>query len=319
MTITLNASHVVNFPELTGSSENSSWEAVGLSVGYSGAICRLFRERLSIRTQDNGLATFPLTLTTPHHYKVQIWQHGKLTETALGLHEQVYQHFVLLGDSKALLACARCRRSPEGIVDKNIKVIDLKNARATNQMTFGDGINDIQSTPSGTIWCSFGDEGIFGNFGWGRPDGPEPLGASGLVAYDDLGNRVFEYQSSPAINSIDLSISDCYAMNVVGEAAWICPYTDFPLIKVGLSGKAEWWTLPPDVAFCTGFAIHKDNALFWAKDNIFHLKLNEVGSTKIVAKYSLPSHDGQSAILGREETLYFMNGSSVFSIDASAV
>ena len=37
----------------------------------------------------------------------------------------------------------------------------------------GDGVNDVQVIPSSQIWASYGDEGVFGNYGWGISDGPE--------------------------------------------------------------------------------------------------------------------------------------------------
>lgn len=77
-----------------------------------------------------------------------------------------------------------------------------------------------------TIWTGYFDEGVFGNFGWGRPDGPDPLGAAGIVAWSPTLNKVWELDADEGL------IADCYALNVAPDAVWACTYTDFPVIRI---------------------------------------------------------------------------------------
>ncbi|WP_061297964.1 hypothetical protein [Herbidospora cretacea] len=100
----------------------------------------------------------------------------------------------------------------------------------------GDGIEHVQTTPSGEIWVGYFDEGIGGNFGWGGPRGPEPIGASGLVRFSAGLERVWTFPEDPPYGGI----SDCYALNVAGEDAWACYYMDFPVVRVSGDEVTAW-------------------------------------------------------------------------------
>jgi hypothetical protein len=100
----------------------------------------------------------------------------------------------------------------------------------------GDGINDVQTTPSGQVWVSYGDEGVFGNFGWGMP-GPEPLGRSGLARWSPSGERTIELEPPEGLSVM----ADCYALNMIGEDAWACYYPDFPIVHVSPDGSTRGW------------------------------------------------------------------------------
>jgi hypothetical protein len=102
----------------------------------------------------------------------------------------------------------------------------------------GDGVQDVQVSSSGAIWVAYHDEGVFGNVGWGAPDGPEPLGASGLACWNDDGTKKWNFAPPNGIDSID----DCYAMNVTGETAWACYYSDFPIVRVAPGFAVDGWT-----------------------------------------------------------------------------
>jgi hypothetical protein len=102
----------------------------------------------------------------------------------------------------------------------------------------GDGIDDVQVTASGDVWVGYFDEGVFGNRGWGGR-GREPLGAAGLVRWSGPPELrpAWRYPGAAPLDPI----VDCYALNVDGEDAWICPYTDFPVVHVDRAGRVRAW------------------------------------------------------------------------------
>jgi hypothetical protein len=136
-------------------------------------------------------------------------------------------------DDRILLVGARCRWRPEG-PDQNAVVVDGDGVEE-RWGTFGDGIEDVRATPSGEVWVSYFDEGVFGNYGWGNP-GPEPIGAPGLIRWTPTLQPAWRFPDQPGLGSI----ADCYALNVDGDDAWICPYTDFPIIHVTEGAIHRW-------------------------------------------------------------------------------
>jgi len=87
------------------------------------------------------------------------------------------------------------------------------------------------------VWVSYFDEGGYGNLGWNDP-GPAPIGRSGIVRFDaDLTKR-WEYPSYVA-NPWG-GVDDCYAFDVVGEVAWACYYSDFPVVRIDGEHVSGW-------------------------------------------------------------------------------
>ena len=103
--------------------------------------------------------------------------------------------------------------------------------------TLGDGINHVRCAENGDVWVGYFDEGVFGNDGWGSFNGPEPIGASGLVRFDASLHKVWEFTgASLGWNSI----SDCYALELDGTDVWICYYTDFNIARVREREISVW-------------------------------------------------------------------------------
>jgi hypothetical protein len=99
----------------------------------------------------------------------------------------------------------------------------------------GDGINHLQVDHLSRIWVGWFDEGVFGNTEWHYPGLKWPPSAYGIAAFDEHGVLV-EHISLE-------SIADCYALNVVGQTAWSCTYTDFPVACTGGNlGQRIWPT-----------------------------------------------------------------------------
>ena len=99
---------------------------------------------------------------------------------------------------------------------------------------FGDGIQHVTATRSGSCWVGYFDEGIFGNFGWGGP-GPAPIGRFGINRFDQTMHLAAHAPS-------EYEIADCYAMTAVDESVFACTYTDWEIVRLGPSGERRSWT-----------------------------------------------------------------------------
>lgn len=97
----------------------------------------------------------------------------------------------------------------------------------------GDGIEHLQCDRLGNIWVGYFDEGIFA-------EGGSALSAFGLNRFDASGASTLPLRRD--WNTWPLpQISDCYAMNVVDDAVWLCTYADFPISRLGFDGDVRVW------------------------------------------------------------------------------
>lgn len=96
---------------------------------------------------------------------------------------------------------------------------------------FGDGISKVRARPDGDLWIGYFDEGVFGNYGWGVPDGPTPLGAHGVVLWD---GGTFTKKWEPEGYG---DLCDVYAATLVGDDLWTSTYVDFPISR--FDGKTQ--------------------------------------------------------------------------------
>ena len=169
---------------------------------------------------------------------------GSGLEIALGDHRLAFPRFDMFPDGRVLLAGSRADFRSRDDFDRNGIVVD---GGACRHILLGDGIEHLQIDGAGRIWVGYFDEGIFGNSGWSNP-----VGAPGLVVFNDLGSVLWRN------GGIDMA--DCYALNVAADAAWVCAYADFQLCRLdadfGLSLR------DPGLSGCRGVAVHGDRALF---------------------------------------------------------
>ena len=98
----------------------------------------------------------------------------------------------------------------------------------------GDGIEHIKIDNQSRIWIGWFDEGVFGNEGWRMPDRRWPPSVHGMAAFDDRGALLMHARSK--------SVADCYALNVSGNTAWACTYTDFPIWRINNDEERTWPT-----------------------------------------------------------------------------
>jgi hypothetical protein len=136
--------------------------------------------------------------------------------------------FDRLPDGRWVVASARTLHG------ENARLLSPDGAEIRRIM-LGDGINHLKIDDLSRIWVGWFDEGVFGNTEWRYPGLTWPPSAYGLAAFDEHGVLI-EHLSLE-------SIADCYALNVVGQTAWSCTYTDFPISCIGGDvGERNWPT-----------------------------------------------------------------------------
>ncbi|HYX62458.1 MAG TPA: hypothetical protein VE888_25960 [Streptosporangiaceae bacterium] len=81
----------------------------------------------------------------------------------------------------------------------------------------GDAVEHLLTTASGAIWAGYFDEAMAG-------PGPESYGLARFTSGLEP-DWLYPRGELPPV-------FDCYALNVAGETAYCCPYTDFHLIAV---------------------------------------------------------------------------------------
>ena len=107
--------------------------------------------------------------------------------------------------------------------------------KLTASAAFGDGIEQVLSTPTGNSWVGYFDEGIFGNLGWNDILGPEPIGQFGINRFDENLGLVAHAPGG-------LNIASCYALTTDGETAWAYCYTDWDIIRLDTDGRTTPWS-----------------------------------------------------------------------------
>ena len=177
-------------------------------------------------------------------------------------------------------------------------------------LALGDGIEDIQTTADGQLWVSYFDEGVFGDTTFGR---------LGLACFDQNDLVVFGF------NRMNQgSIADCYALNVVSNSeAWLCPYTNFQIVKLENNQINQSWDNNP-IRGSHAFAVWKDKALFSGgygeKDKLFVIDLYRTDSQELLKEECNAVDESGNEIkfnsaFGRASRLYLETDQSLFFVE----
>jgi hypothetical protein len=136
-----------------------------------------------------------------------------------------FPHIDRFPDGSLLLVGSRCRWTEEAGPEPNAVVVD-SDGSVVRVGCLGDGLQHVQITEDGVVWTGYFDEGVFGNYGWGGPHGPTPLGAAGIVAWSPALEKTWELDPAEGL------VSDCYALNATSEQVLACVYADFPVVRI---------------------------------------------------------------------------------------
>lgn len=308
---------VVNFQLPEQKDPEFSWETADISIGNSGEIYHLFRKQVPLRGRSESGVGYALTQSEPHAYRLQLWKNGAITEHDLGTHEQIFHGYRAMGEDCGLLFNVRCHYN-NGEVEKNGIIYDLTHKKILRGITLGDGIASVKTSPSHKIWCTFFDEGIYGNFGWGGK--VEPLGHSGLVAFDEYGKKLYDYPL-PYANGEKVPgynyplVDECYVLNVIDEDAWVCP-AEGNIIRVSENKTIEWWNIPESVHGAHA-AIQNRQALFCCDKKLYLVALENDHKSSIVREFAYAQIPGRwkwEWCIGVRDSIYLFGGTSVYRI-----
>ena len=162
-------------------------------------------------------------------YDAQLWRLGpegvRQSLPATGISVS-YPSVQSLSEGGFVLAGGRCRRYTGGDSDRNCLVFDDQGA-LVNSFCVGDAVRDIQIGAQDSLWVSYFDEGAMANRAWSAM-----VETSGLMKFGLSGNMEWRFPNA---------ISDCYALNVTRDAAWLCYHINFPVARVGRDGTVEHW------------------------------------------------------------------------------
>ncbi len=138
-------------------------------------------------------------------------------------------------DGTILIVQSRCNGDGENL-GRNARRYNL-NGQLISAFTLGDGINDVQIDETDTIWVSYFDEGVFGDYTYG-----EPMGSDGLVAYSIEGQKLW--------GAGHYEIAECYALNVVhSKEVYFYYYDDFHLVQLNNQQEVARFLVEGDDTF----------------------------------------------------------------------
>jgi hypothetical protein len=290
-------------------------EVVAFDVGPSGIIYVVIATKpLDYRREREDGCSFAKTIPSqPQNYRViAVGDNEILHESAV--HNEAFNihHVQPLPAGELLLVCGRSYYRGEADYDRNGRIY-TNEGKFARDFLLGDGIQAVQATSEGVIWTSYFDEGIFGNYGWDNP-----IGASGLVAWDAHGSRLYEFEAKCGLDCM----ADCYALNVASDAdVWCYYYDSFPLVRLRGGQIDAFWKIPIEGSHA--FAISGQHALFqggYRKNGIFHLlKLQSGGKATEMAKIQIEDECGlaftNASIVGRGRSIYMLNDARLYRMD----
>jgi hypothetical protein len=290
-------------------------ELVALNVGPDLQLYAVIAlNKLDYRIEaSTGFSFAKTTPDSPQAYRVVALHDGTLTLDVRIASERFNIHDIqpLPNDELLLVCCRSCYKGPDDF-ERNGRIYS-STGELVREVLLGDGIQRVQTTSSGTIWTSFFDEGVFGNYGWSNP-----VGSSGLVAWDTHGKKLYEYEPAEGLDSI----CDCYALNVESESSiWLYYYTEFPLVHLRDHTIEAHWDIP--VRGSGAFAVSNGFALFaggYDKRNEYHLfELGRDGNINELTRLMLIDENKQrlhaESIVGRSDALYIVRGNQVYRCD----
>lgn len=170
----------------------------------------------------------------------------------------------------------------------------------------GDGIEHVGVDRRDQIWVGWFDEGVFGNDEWRMPNGEWPPSSLGIGLFSADG----DYQHLP--NFPESGVADCYALNISGEAAWACPYTDFPLLHLRPGSPVRWWR--NEITGAVALAVSGRHVLLAGgySENTNRLALVALDgegkgeNARTVATWCLPLAPRRTLLAGRDETIHLI-------------
>ncbi len=291
-------------------------ELVAFNAGPDGGVYLVAaRKSLDYRHGSAAGANFPaIAPAETQDYHVVATRNGKvvldvlITDVALNIH-----HVQPIGED-ILLLCARCSEREDDAGWLNGRIYN-RQGEFLRAVCLGDAIQDCQATAASAIWTSYFDEAIYGRL-------PEEIsGSSGLVCWDRMGSKRYEYAPPDGFGPID----DCYALNVAtDDDAWCYYYSDFPLVHLHKYEVVATHIVP--IEGSNAFAVEGRHVLFAdgydRGPGIFHLFALDPGKpAKPLARLAAHDEDGApigaTMLAGRGNSMFMATADYLYRLDVS--
>jgi hypothetical protein len=221
-----------------------------------------------------------------------------------------------------LIAGARCAWH-DGGPEANA-VLYGADGQVISAHVLGDGIAHLQATVSGQVWAGYFDEGIYGNYGWGRPGTSEPLGAPGILRFSpDLG---LAWQFPPCAEAGPWGpVDDCYALNAGDDGTWACYDSGFPVVRIrdgivtgwhnGIRGASALAVAGSRVALAGGYGPDRDRL---AVTGLGQDRARPAGEFRLVLPGGQQLPD-RTQVTGRGSCLHFLAGTRWYQLDVNDI
>lgn len=297
--------------KLEGICSDSS-NVVAFNLGPSGEILVLQAlNALDREFVQPGWATFFKSKPESRQsYLLSVYSPGGEKTNSINIHGEPFNITEVQPTLDAfLLVCPRCYRRSDSDIEKNGRVYD-PSGTLIREILLGDGIEQVFVSKGKTVWVSYFDEGIFGNYGW-----ENPLGSSGLVEWTLDGKKCYEFGPADGLGYM----ADCYSLNIdLHEDVWCYYYTDFPIVRIKDRAIVDYWESPvkgasrfsvsfPYILFAGGY---KDRSLFQL------VKLHKGRKANIIRKFRLEDKQGAMLDIGliavRGENMAVLSDGSVY-------
>ena len=282
----------------------SGWNKISVSAGPSGDLVMLVLKQWPSYRSSDGLSSKSF-VDKPNNYRVYHlkesgWAICDLQET----HQNMRYVQPLLGNQWAVV-----RTRSAGNTDGNGHICSAQ-GDLLRTVAFGDGIQDIQTTASGQIWVSYFDQGIYGDTTFGH---------TGLACFGSDDRLLFDFN-----RLTQGMIADCYAFNAVSnDEVWLCPYTDFPIVKLKDGKINHAWDNNP-IHGSHAFAVWKDRALFSGgygeHDKLFIVSLYRLDGKELMMEecHAVDENGGEikfKSAFSRGSRLYLETDQSLYSVE----
>jgi len=221
-----------------------------------------------------------------------------------------------------LIAGARCRWRPDG-PDRNAIVYDAA-GQVVSDHVLGDGVSHVQTTSTGQVWAGYFDEGVYGNYGWGRPDSAVPVGAPGIVQFSPGLEPAWQYPGGPP-GELRNPVSECCALNVTDACVWAFCDAGSPVICIRDGVVTSWQN---DLASASALAADRPCVGLFAgygRDS-GRFTLARLGEDRIhlEAEYRIVLPDGRpllpdTHVIGRGPRLHFLTGNSWYQLEIGSI
>ena len=294
------------------------------SVGPAGEVVAVWttadgREAVTSTTVSAGGASFPDPVAA-RPVTARITMHAPGLAAVIGVRELTLAHITVqpMPGDRFLVAGARCRWRPDG-PEPNAVLYDTS-GQVVSAHVLGDGIGQLLADSTGQVWAGYFDEGIYGNYGWGRADSPEPVGAYGIVRFTPALEPGWHLPKYTEIGPWG-PISDCPALNVGDSCTWACYDSDYPVVRIrddivtgwdnDIKGPGALAVAGSRVALFGGYGPDHDRLA---------LTLLSADRAQLAGEYRIVLPGGEplpagTQVIGRGSRLHFLTGTSWYRLD----